>query len=56
MLALVKLLPSYWLVQAGRTVVVHGSWPAEGWAVVAVWTAVLVPLAGLVYRRDTSGA
>lgn len=56
MLTIVKLLPSYWLVQAGKTV--HGglNWPAEGWLVVAVWTIVLIPLAIFVYRRDTGRA
>ena len=50
----IKALPSYWLVQAGKTALAGGSWPAEGWIVIAAWTAVLVPLAVLVYRRDTS--
>jgi ABC-2 type transport system permease protein len=54
MLTAVKLLPSYWLVQAGKTALGGGSWPAEGWIVTAAWTAVLVLLAALVYRRDTS--
>jgi ABC-2 type transport system permease protein len=56
-LAIVKLLPSYWLVQAGASASTGGGdWPAEGWIVLAVWTAALVPLAVLVYRRDTSRA
>lgn len=50
----IEALPSYWLVQAGKTALAGGSWPAEGWIVIAAWTAVLVPLAVLVYRRDTS--
>ena len=50
----IKALPSYWLVQAGKTALAGGSWPAEGWIVIAAWTAVLVPLAVLVYKRDTS--
>ena len=49
-----KALPSYWLVQAGKTALGGGSWPAEGWVVIAIWTAVLAPIAVLVYRRDTS--
>ena len=53
---LMKGLPSYWLVQAGRTAFGGGVWPAEGWIVIAAWTLVLVPLAVLVYRRDTSRA
>lgn len=53
MLTIVKLLPSYWLVQAGK--VAHGGsdWPAEGWLVVAIWAVVLLPVAVLAYRRDT---
>ncbi len=50
----IKALPSYWLVQAGKTAVAGGSWPAEAWIVIAAWTAVLVPLAVFVYTRDTS--
>jgi len=50
----IKALPSYWLVQAGKTALQGGSWPAEGWIVIATWTAVLVPLAMFVYKRDTS--
>jgi ABC-2 type transport system permease protein len=51
-----KGLPSYWLVQAGRTAAGGGGWPAEAWIVIAVWTAVLIPVAVLVYQRDTSRA
>ncbi len=51
----IKALPSYWLVQAGKTALGGGSWPAEAWIVIAVWTAVLTLGAVLVYRRDTSG-
>jgi ABC-2 type transport system permease protein len=54
MLQIIKGLPSYWLAQAGKTALGGGGWPAEGWIVVAAWTAVLVPIAVLVYRRDTS--
>jgi ABC-2 type transport system permease protein len=54
MLTIVKLLPSYWLVHAGRAVVGSGSWPAEGWIVVAVWTLCLIPLAALAYRHDSA--
>ncbi len=54
MLTIVKLLPSYWLVHAGKTVAGSGSWPAEGWIVVAVWTLCLIPLAALAYRHDTA--
>ena len=41
----IKGLPSYWLVQAGLTAVRGGSWRAEAWMVVAVWTFALIPLA-----------
>jgi ABC-2 type transport system permease protein len=48
-----KLLPSFWLVQAGRAGLTHQAWPLEGWAVIAVWTAALTGLAMMAYRRDT---
>lgn len=51
-----KGLPSYWLVQAGKTALSGGGWPAEGWIVIAAWTLILTPIAVLVYRRDTSRA
>ena len=54
MFDVIRALPSYWLVQAGKTAVAGGTWPAEAWIVIAVWTAVLVPLATFVYARDTS--
>jgi ABC-2 type transport system permease protein len=50
---IIKGLPSYWLVQAGKTALGGSGWPAEGWIVIAAWTLVLVPLAVLAYRRDT---
>jgi ABC-type multidrug transport system permease subunit len=53
-LAIVKLLPSYWLVQAGASASRGGDWPAEGWIVLAVWVVALASLAVLAYRRDTS--
>ena len=53
-LTIVKLLPSYWLVQAGKSASGGGDWPAEGWIVLAIWIVALVPLAVLAYRRDTS--
>ena len=49
----VKLLPSYWLVQAGKTVSGGAAWPAKAWIVLAVWTFVSVRVAARVYRRDT---
>ena len=52
-----KALPSYWLVQAGKTVVSHtGGWPAEAWIVIAVWTVILVPVTALAYRRTAARA
>jgi ABC-2 type transport system permease protein len=48
------MLPSYWLVQAGRSALTGTGWPAQGWLVIAVWTAALIPLAATVYRRDTA--
>ena len=52
----IRALPSYWLVQAGKTALGGGVWHAEGWIVVGIWTAVLTPLAVWVYRRDTGRA
>jgi ABC-2 type transport system permease protein len=49
-----KCLPSYWLVQAGKITLGGGGWPAQAWIVVAVWTAVLMPAAALAYRRAAS--
>jgi ABC-2 type transport system permease protein len=56
LLEVLKGLPSYWLVQAGRTAAGGGGWPAEGWIVIAAWTAVLIPVAVAVFRRDTARA
>lgn len=53
LLGLVRLLPSYWLVQAGKTALGGGGWPAEGWIVLAVWSVVLARVSVWVYRRDT---
>ena len=49
-----KAIPSYWLVQAGKTALGGGSWPAQGWIVIAAWTAVLVAAAALAYRRSAA--
>jgi ABC-2 type transport system permease protein len=49
----VKLLPSYWLVQAGKSARNDGGWPLEAWVVIAVWSLVLTALAVRVYQRDT---
>jgi ABC-2 type transport system permease protein len=45
--------PTYWLVQAGHTLVGQPAWNSTGWAVVAGWTAVFAVLAGRAYQRDT---
>jgi ABC-2 type transport system permease protein len=50
----IKYLPSYWLVQAGKTALGNGAWPAQGWFVIAIWTVVLVRVSMRVYRRDTA--
>jgi ABC-2 type transport system permease protein len=49
-----KAIPSYWLVQAGKTALGSGSWPAQGWIVIAAWTVVLVAAAALAYRRSAA--
>ena len=52
-----KALPSYWLVQAGKSVAVGGGgWPGQAWLVIAVWTVALLPVAGLAYRRNAARA
>ncbi len=51
-----KLIPSYWMGQAGRTALGGGGWAIEGWIVMAVWTAALVWLSAWAYRRDTTRA
>jgi ABC-2 type transport system permease protein len=54
LLDVVKVLPSYWLVQAGKTAIGGHGWPVEAWAVLAVWILGLGWLAGRVYLRDTA--
>jgi quercetin dioxygenase-like cupin family protein len=49
-----RLLPSYWLVQAGRTALHGHGWGTSAWIVVIGWTIVLSSLAALAYRRDTT--
>lgn len=52
---MVKCIPSYWLVQAGKVALGGSGWPpAEEWIVLAVWSLVLTRLAVLAYRRDTA--
>jgi len=50
---IMKALPSYWLVQAGKVAFGGGQWPAQGWIVIATWTVVLFPIARLAYQRDS---
>lgn len=52
-LKVVKCLPSYWLVIAGKTALGGGGWPSEAWIVIAVWSVVTTVLAVRVYQRDT---
>ncbi len=54
MLDIEKLLPSYWLVQAGKAAHGGGNWPLEGWIVVAAWTVALIPVAALAFRRAST--
>ena len=52
---IVKFLPSYWLVQAGKSALLGAHvWTAEAWIVIAVWSVVMLRLTMLVVRRDTS--
>jgi ABC-2 type transport system permease protein len=51
----VKCIPSYWLVQAGKSALGRSGWPpAQAWIVVGAWTVVAAWLAVLAYRRDTA--
>jgi ABC-2 type transport system permease protein len=56
MFDVMKALPSYWLVQAGKSAALGGGWPTEAWLVIAAWTVVLLPIAGFAYRRTTARA
>jgi ABC-2 type transport system permease protein len=49
-----QLLPSWWLIQAGRIALHLHGWGPRGWITVAAWTAILAALATWAYRRDTS--
>ena len=48
-----RFVPSYWLVQASRSLVLGHGWGTMGWAVVIVWTVVLSGLAAFAFARDT---
>lgn len=45
--------PTYWLVQAGHTLVGQKAWDGTGWLVIGIWTVVLAALAARAYQRDT---
>ncbi|MCW2967068.1 MAG: transporter permease [Solirubrobacteraceae bacterium] len=51
-----QVLPSYYLVQAGRVGIGGSPWGATGWVVIAVWTVILTALARRAYLRDTGRA
>ena len=52
--AVVKCLPSYWLVQAGKSALEGGHiWTSQAWIVIAVWSIVMARVGARVYRRDT---
>jgi ABC-2 type transport system permease protein len=53
---LVRLIPSFWLVQAGKSGIGGQSWTAEAWIVVAVWAVLAAAGAAWAYRRDTKRA
>jgi len=48
-----QVTPTYWLVQAGHTLVGEQAWSGTGWVVIAVWSIVLTALAARAYRNDT---
>jgi ABC-2 type transport system permease protein len=51
---IVKCIPSYWLVQAGKSALGDSGWPpAEAWFVLAVWSALATRVGVIAYRRDT---
>jgi ABC-2 type transport system permease protein len=54
--ALATLLPSYWLVQAGRVAEGGQGWTSTGFLVVAAWAVGLAAAARWAYRRDTGRA
>jgi ABC-2 type transport system permease protein len=53
---LVRVIPSFWLVQAGKTGVGGEFWTPEAWLVVAVWAVLAAGGATWAYRRDTKRA
>lgn len=54
-LDVVRLLPSYWLVQAGKSALGGANvWPLEAWLVLGVWSVALAVIGARVYQRDTT--
>ena len=47
-------IPSYWIVQASHAGLGQPHpWGGHGWAIIAIWSVVLIALAGWAYKRDT---
>lgn len=53
---LVRVVPSFWLVQAGKNGVGGQSWTPWAWLVVVVWAIACGLLAAWAYQRDTRRA
>lgn len=51
-----EAMPSYWLVQAGKTAIGGSVWPLTGWIVIGAWSVAMAALASWAYRRDTAKA
>lgn len=51
---IIELLPSYWIVQAGKAALNGNGWPLEGWIVITVWTVLLTRVAVFAYRRSAA--
>jgi ABC-2 type transport system permease protein len=53
---LCKLLPSYWLTQAGHIGLggTNNPWGGRGWLTIAVWSVACAAFAMWAYRRDTA--
>lgn len=45
--------PTYWLVEAGHTLIGGPGWSARGWWTIAIWTGILGRLAMMAYATDT---
>ena len=51
----IKALPSYWLVLAGKSALDGAHiWTGEAWIVIAAWSLVMARIGVRVYRRDTA--